>query len=106
VTTHFNGQFTIDFDGDTATGKGNCLAHHLLETETDRSLIIVSIRYEDQYAKSDGAWYFAERHLIMDWTDTRPSQPYPRLNPRHRPFLHRDIACPVRIPHGRWSPDC
>ncbi|WP_213816845.1 nuclear transport factor 2 family protein [Glaciihabitans sp. dw_435] len=76
VTTHFNGQFTIELDGaDQATGKGNCLAHHLLETEDGRSLILMSIRYEDRYAKRNGEWLFAERRLLIDWTDTRPSRP-------------------------------
>jgi ketosteroid isomerase-like protein len=29
ATTHFNGQSTIDLDGDRATGESYCLAHHL-----------------------------------------------------------------------------
>ena len=36
-------------------------------------LIVMSIRYEDRYAKQDGAWLFAERKLIITWTDTRAS---------------------------------
>lgn len=74
ATTHFNGQFTIALDGDRATGEGYCLAHHLLESEDGRTLIVMSIRYEDAYTKQDGAWLFAERRLIITWTDTRPSQ--------------------------------
>ena len=75
ATTHFNGQFTIDLDGDSATGEGYCLAHHLLEDEQGRSLTVMSIRYEDTYTKQNGAWFFAERKLIITWTDTRPSHP-------------------------------
>ena len=74
ATTHFNGQFTITLDGDRATGEGYCLAHHLLEAEGGRTLIVMSIRYEDAYVKQSGAWLFAERRLIITWTDTRPSQ--------------------------------
>jgi hypothetical protein len=33
------------------------------------------IRYEDSFAKCDGRWRFAERKLIIDWSDRRPSQP-------------------------------
>ncbi len=33
--------------------------------------MIASIRYLDTFAKSDGAWLFAERRLYVDWTDTR-----------------------------------
>ena len=28
-----------------------------------------------------GAWYFAERNLILDWSETRPSTPEP-IQPR------------------------
>jgi SnoaL-like domain len=75
ATTHLNGQFTIDLDGDTATGEGYCLAHHILEGEQGRFLTVMSIRYEDTYTKQNGDWLFAERKLIITWTDTRPSQP-------------------------------
>jgi EmrB/QacA subfamily drug resistance transporter len=75
VTTHFNGQSTITLDGDRATGESYCLAHHLLAGEHGRSLILMSIRYRDRFTKDEGAWYFAERKLIIDWTDTRPSKP-------------------------------
>ena len=73
ATTHFNGQFTIALDGDKAVGEGYCLAHHILEAEDGRMLIVMSIRYEDTYAKQRGTWLFAERRLIITWTDTRPS---------------------------------
>jgi SnoaL-like domain len=75
ATTHFNGQSTVTLDGDQATGETYCLAHHLLETDEGRTLIVMSIRYEDTFVKHDGTWLFAERKLIIDWTDTRPSQP-------------------------------
>jgi SnoaL-like domain len=75
ATTHLNGQFTIDLDGDRATGEGYCLAHHILENEQGRSLMVMSIRYEDAYTKQNGVWLFAERKLIVTWTDTRPSRP-------------------------------
>jgi len=75
ATTHLNGQFTITLDGGTATGEGYCMAHHILESDEGRMLIVMSIRYEDRYAKQDGAWLFAERKLIITWTDTRASRP-------------------------------
>jgi hypothetical protein len=41
-----------------------------------RTLMIASIRYLDQFARqSDGSWLFAERKLMVDWTETRPSNP-------------------------------
>jgi hypothetical protein len=40
------------------------------------TLMIASIRYLDQFARqSDGSWLFAERKLMVDWTETRPSNP-------------------------------
>jgi hypothetical protein len=33
---------------------------------------LASIRYLDQFVKLDGTWHFAERKLLVDWTDTRP----------------------------------
>ena len=33
--------------------------------------MIASLRYLDTFAKIDGSWYFAERKLILDWSETR-----------------------------------
>lgn len=71
ATTHFNGQSTITLEGNRATGESYCLAHHVSAAGESRSLMIASIRYLDTFAKSDGAWLFAERRLYVDWTDTR-----------------------------------
>jgi ketosteroid isomerase-like protein len=76
ATTHFNGQSTITLDGDRATGESYCLAHHIGADESGRrTLMIASIRYLDEFSKQDGDWYFAERRLMVDWTETRPSTP-------------------------------
>ncbi|MFF3752546.1 nuclear transport factor 2 family protein [Streptomyces sp. NPDC002018] len=72
-TTHFNGQSTVTLEGDRATGESYCLAHHLFTTEGRRMLMTASIRYLDVFTKRDGAWLFAERTLMVDWTETRPS---------------------------------
>ena len=74
VTMHFNGQSTVVLDGDWATGESYCLAHHLSVGEDgQRTMMIASIRYLDQFAKQDGHWLFAERRLMVNWIDTRPS---------------------------------
>ncbi|MFF2503585.1 nuclear transport factor 2 family protein [Streptomyces sp. NPDC058067] len=76
ATTHFNGQSTVALDGDRASGVTYCLAHHVTEAEGgSRTLMTASIRYLDTMVKHEGAWLFAERLLMVDWTDTRPSQP-------------------------------
>ena len=73
ATTHFNGQSTIELDGDRATGESYTIAHHLLTVDGQRTIMVASLRYLDTFAKIDGAWYFAERNLILDWSETRPS---------------------------------
>jgi SnoaL-like domain len=71
ATTHFMGQSTVVLDGDRATGETYCIAHHVAASERTRTLFIASLRYYDTFAKVDGTWFFAERKLMVDWTDTR-----------------------------------
>ena len=73
ATTHFNGQSTIELDGDRAAGESYCLAHHLFTEDGERKLMVASLRYHDTFLKLDGAWLFAERKLYVDWTETRSS---------------------------------
>lgn len=40
-----------------------------------RTIMTAWIRYLDTMVKQDGVWLFAERNLMVDWTDTRPSSP-------------------------------
>ena len=37
----------------------------------NRKIMIASLRYLDTFTKIDGRWYFAERTLILDWSETR-----------------------------------
>jgi hypothetical protein len=76
VTMHFNGQSTVDLDGDRASGESYCLAHHLtVGPDGQRTMMIASIRYLDEFVRQDGRWLFAERRLMVNWTETRPSTP-------------------------------
>ncbi|MFF2073200.1 nuclear transport factor 2 family protein [Kitasatospora sp. NPDC058162] len=76
ATTHFNGQSTVTLDGDRASGESYCLAHHLsYGADTERTIMIASIRYLDRFVKRADGWFFAERRLMVDWTETRPSTP-------------------------------
>lgn len=72
VTTHFNGQSTVQVDGNHATGESYCLAHHVTRQDEKRSLMIASIRYLDTFLKQDGSWHFAERKLMVDWLENQP----------------------------------
>ena len=76
ATMHFNGQSTVSLDGDRATAESYCLAHHLtIGEDGQRTMMIASIRYLDEFVKLDGRWLFAERRLMVNWTETRPSTP-------------------------------
>ena len=71
ATTHFNGQSTVTLDGDRATGESYTIAHHVYTEDGDRKIMVASLRYLDTFAKVDQSWYFAERKLILDWSETR-----------------------------------
>jgi SnoaL-like domain len=72
TTMHFNGQSTAVLDGDHASGVTYCLAHHVRVEGSARSLMVAAIRYLDSFVKQDGAWFFSQRKLMVDWTETRP----------------------------------
>jgi hypothetical protein len=75
ATTHFNGQSTVTLDGDRATGESYTIAHYLFTEDGNREIMIASLRHLDTFAKIDGSWYFAERKLPRDWSETRLSTP-------------------------------
>jgi hypothetical protein len=71
TTTHFNGQSTVMIEGGRATGESYTIAHHLFNEDGVRRIMIASLRYLDTFTKIGDAWYFAERNLILDWSETR-----------------------------------
>ena len=72
-TTHFNGQCEVAIDSDHAVGETYCLAHQLSIENGQRKLQILSIRYYDTFVRQEHRWYFKERMLITDWSDSRIS---------------------------------
>jgi hypothetical protein len=75
MTMHSNGQSTIKINGDQAVNESYTLAHHFWTEDGKRILLVMGIRYYDTIVRKDGRWLFAERKLIIDWTDRRPSMP-------------------------------
>jgi len=72
ATMHFIGQSTIfTLNADRATGEAYCIAHHLTVDGDKRRVMVAYLRYFDTFAKSDGAWLFAERLLYVDWLEER-----------------------------------
>ena len=72
ATMHFNGQSAVTIEGDDrATGESYTIAHHVFTEEGTRMIMVAWLRYLDVFSKIDGGWYFAERTLILDWSETR-----------------------------------
>jgi hypothetical protein len=71
ATMHFNGQSTVTIDGDRAAGESYTIAHHLFMQDGVRTMMVAWLRYLDVFAKVDRGWYFAERELILEWSETR-----------------------------------
>ena len=73
ATMHFNGQSTVTMEPDRAVGESYTIAHHLFQADGERRMMIAYLRYLDVFVKLDGAWYFDERTLVVDWSEVRPS---------------------------------
>jgi hypothetical protein len=71
TTMHFNGQSTVNLDGDRATGVAYCMAHHLTIENDIQKLMVAAIRYHDTFLKQNGTWLFSERKLLVDWIENR-----------------------------------
>ncbi|MDR3651150.1 MAG: nuclear transport factor 2 family protein [Acidimicrobiales bacterium] len=74
ATTHVVGSQVLDVDpgGGRARGETVCLAHHVYERDGGRRLLVMAVRYQDEYVCESGVWRFAERQLRLDWRDDRP----------------------------------
>ena len=55
-----------------ARGETVCLAHHVYERDGVRRLLVMAVRYQDDFVCESGTWRFAERQLRLDWRDDRP----------------------------------
>jgi ketosteroid isomerase-like protein len=72
ATMHFLGQTTIQtLTSDRGTRETYCMPHHLTIKDGNRRLMIAALRYYDTFARTDGAWRFAERKLYVDWIEQR-----------------------------------
>ena len=72
ATMHFNGQSTVVFDGNEATGDSYTIAHHVYTENDTRMMMVAWLRYLDTFTKVDQTWYIAERQIILKWSETRP----------------------------------
>jgi hypothetical protein len=75
VTLHMNGQSEVAIRGNDAIGETYCLVHQFTGENDRRKCQTLGIRYYDQFLRQENRWYFVERKLIIDWSDTRISVP-------------------------------
>ncbi|WP_263359292.1 nuclear transport factor 2 family protein [Acidicapsa ligni] len=75
VTLHMNGQSDVIIKGDRAIGQTYCLVHQFTMENNQRKCQTLGIRYYDQFLRQENRWYYVERRLIIDWSDTRVSVP-------------------------------
>jgi hypothetical protein len=77
ATFHMNGQSTFHLQSpgsSHAIGETYCMAHQLITSSTgERKLQTFYIRYTDVFIRKDRQWFFQERNLIIEISDTRPS---------------------------------
>jgi len=71
ATMHFNGQSSVELNGDLATGISYCMAHHLTIEDGKQKFMVAAIRYHDKFVKLNGQWFFSERKLLVDWIENR-----------------------------------
>jgi hypothetical protein len=75
ATQHFNGQSTIELDGNRATGESYCIAHHRSPRTANADSCSRTFATATRSSSSTGAWLFAERNRYVDWIETKPSYP-------------------------------
>jgi len=60
----------------SATGRIHCLAHHYDRGLSGPTDLVMMIRYHDRYHRGEqGQWRFADRQVIIDWTELHPAHP-------------------------------
>ncbi|WP_157393323.1 nuclear transport factor 2 family protein [Nocardia terrae] len=71
VTQHVIANQLVDFSGERVRAETYCTASHVYDTAEGPRVFVMRIRYLDTFAHDD-EWRFAQRHLVVDWTEDRP----------------------------------
>lgn len=67
ATMHCMTNHMVEIDGDTATGNVLCVARHIAKDSEE--VLIITIRYEDSYARLGGEWKISDRHIRFLWAE-------------------------------------
>jgi hypothetical protein len=69
-TFHFVGQqLVVEASADSASGETYCIARHFHNKQGKDHCYTMFIRYQDRFAKVNGAWRMLQRQLIVDRTE-------------------------------------
>ena len=68
ATQHSVHNQLVEVDGDRANGETYCTAHHVYERDGRRRMLDWGIRYQDRCVRDGGAWRYARRELLLDWS--------------------------------------
>ncbi|HEU4430986.1 MAG TPA: nuclear transport factor 2 family protein [Myxococcota bacterium] len=72
TTQHCVHNQLVELRGDSASGETYCVARHVYTREGMKRKLDMGVRYQDQYRRDAGAWRFARRELVLDWTQDLP----------------------------------
>lgn len=74
ATMHALSNHTCDVRGDDAEGSAYCVAHHLIEEDSERRQFVVHLRYDDAFRRApDGTWRIARRAIRFQWSHEHPA---------------------------------
>lgn len=78
-TFHHVGAAVFDLDGDRASGRVQCSAHHYERTHNGPIDLVMFIVYRDEYCRvggdgrAGGDWRFDTRLVDVRWTEAHPA---------------------------------
>jgi len=63
-------QQTVKLNGDRATGENYCAGRHLQKGGyAENQVVMMIIRYQDEFVRTPDGWRIARRKEIVDWTE-------------------------------------
>jgi uncharacterized protein (TIGR02246 family) len=71
ATQHVIANSVIDVDGDAATGRTQCTAHHVETSGGESTDTVLYITYDDRFTRVDDKWRIERRELRVRWTEVR-----------------------------------
>lgn len=74
ATQHHVHNQLVAFDGPAACAETYCVASHIYERDGAKRKLDWGVRYQDRVVFDGNEWRFAQRELVVDWTQDLPLQ--------------------------------